>query len=70
VTGDGQRLAVDANARFDVPTAFAYAEALAPYDLRWYEDEIRIESGYVRLLLEPGIGVETKLHALLATLLD
>jgi len=38
VGGDGQALAVDANGRFDLPTALAYAEALAPYHLRWYEE--------------------------------
>ncbi|WP_448071020.1 mandelate racemase/muconate lactonizing enzyme family protein [Georgenia yuyongxinii] len=34
----GQRLAVDANGRFDRETALRYAEALAPYDLFWYEE--------------------------------
>ena len=29
----GQRLAVDANGRFDLPTAVAYADALSAYDL-------------------------------------
>ena len=38
VAGEGQRLAVDANGRFDLPTAVAYAESIAPYDLRWYEE--------------------------------
>jgi L-alanine-DL-glutamate epimerase-like enolase superfamily enzyme len=32
------RIAVDANGRFDLGTALAYAEALAPYGLRWYEE--------------------------------
>ena len=36
--GDGPRLAVDANGRFDLETALAYAEAMAPYGLRWYEE--------------------------------
>lgn len=36
--GDGSRLAVDANARFDLKTALAYAEALQPYGLLWYEE--------------------------------
>jgi len=36
--GDGSRLAVDANGRFDPDTALAYADALAPYGLRWYEE--------------------------------
>lgn len=38
VTGTGQRVAVDANGRFDVETALGYAEALLPYDLFWYEE--------------------------------
>lgn len=38
VVGEGQNLAVDANGRFDLPTAIAYAEALAPYGLCWYEE--------------------------------
>lgn len=32
------QLAVDANGRFDLDTALAYAEALEPYGLRWYEE--------------------------------
>jgi L-alanine-DL-glutamate epimerase-like enolase superfamily enzyme len=38
VVGDGSRLAVDANGRFDLATALAYGEAMAPYGLRWYEE--------------------------------
>ncbi|VFR16293.1 mandelate racemase/muconate lactonizing enzyme family protein [plant metagenome] len=38
VVGDGQRLAVDANGRFDQDTAIAYARALKPYNLFWYEE--------------------------------
>ena len=38
VVGDGRDLAVDANGRFDLETALAYARALAPYGLRWYEE--------------------------------
>lgn len=38
VVGEGRRLAVDANGRFDLQTALAYAEALAPYGLHWYEE--------------------------------
>ena len=36
--GPGQRLAVDANGRFDLKTAVAYAKALSQYDLFWYEE--------------------------------
>ncbi len=38
VVGDGRRLAVDANGRFDLQTALAYAEAIKPYNLFWYEE--------------------------------
>jgi L-alanine-DL-glutamate epimerase-like enolase superfamily enzyme len=34
----GCRLAVDANGRFDLATAIAYAKALSAYDLFWYEE--------------------------------
>jgi len=34
----GQRLAVDANGRFDRETALAYAQALSAYDLFWFEE--------------------------------
>jgi L-alanine-DL-glutamate epimerase-like enolase superfamily enzyme len=38
VLQDGQRLCVDANGRFDMDTAIAYAKALRQYDLFWYEE--------------------------------
>jgi L-alanine-DL-glutamate epimerase-like enolase superfamily enzyme len=38
VVGRGDRLAVDANGRFDLATAIAYATALEPYGLFWYEE--------------------------------
>ncbi|MGZ5066823.1 MAG: enolase C-terminal domain-like protein, partial [Usitatibacter sp.] len=38
ILGPGQRLAVDANGRFDLATAVAYAKALSRYDLFWYEE--------------------------------
>lgn len=34
----GCKLAVDANGRFDLPTAIEYAKALSQYDLFWYEE--------------------------------
>jgi D(-)-tartrate dehydratase len=36
--GRGENLCVDANGRFDREQALAYARALAPYGLRWYEE--------------------------------
>jgi len=36
--GDGSRLAVDVNGRFDLATALAYARAIEPYGLYWYEE--------------------------------
>ena len=38
ILGPGCRLAVDANGRFDLDTAIAYARALAQYPLFWYEE--------------------------------
>jgi L-alanine-DL-glutamate epimerase-like enolase superfamily enzyme len=38
VVGEGQRLAVDVNGRFDLETALNYARAIEPYDLFWYEE--------------------------------
>jgi L-alanine-DL-glutamate epimerase-like enolase superfamily enzyme len=38
VAGQGSRLAVDANGRFDLPTATAYAQAMSGYGLRWFEE--------------------------------
>ncbi|MEM7406883.1 MAG: mandelate racemase/muconate lactonizing enzyme family protein [Pseudomonadota bacterium] len=49
VVGAGERLAVDANGRFDLDTALRYAEALAPYGLFWFE--------------EPGDPLDFVLHA-------
>jgi L-alanine-DL-glutamate epimerase-like enolase superfamily enzyme len=46
------QLAVDANGRFDLENAVAYAEALVPYRLRWYE--------------EPGDPLDFELQAKLA----
>lgn len=43
-----ERLAVDANGRLSLGEALAYAEALAPYRLRWYE--------------EPGYPLDFDLH--------
>jgi L-alanine-DL-glutamate epimerase-like enolase superfamily enzyme len=38
VVGSGEHLAVDANCKFDRAAAFAYAQALAPFKLRWFEE--------------------------------
>ncbi len=40
VVGDGANLAVDANGRFSLDEAAAYADALQPYGLRWYEEPL------------------------------
>ena len=47
------QLAVDANGRFDLENAIAYAKALAPYQLRWLE--------------EPGDPLDFELQAKLAS---
>lgn len=38
VAGGGNHLMVDANGRFDLPTALAYAKELKPLGLRWFEE--------------------------------
>ncbi|CAN5322858.1 mandelate racemase/muconate lactonizing enzyme family protein [soil metagenome] len=38
VAGSGARVSVDANGRFDLDTALAYAVAIAPLGLRWFEE--------------------------------
>ncbi|WP_099867895.1 mandelate racemase/muconate lactonizing enzyme family protein [Pararhizobium haloflavum] len=52
VLGDGSRLAVDANGRFDLETALSYGRAMRDYGLRWYE--------------EPGDPLDFRLMAVLA----
>jgi L-alanine-DL-glutamate epimerase-like enolase superfamily enzyme len=56
ILGPGQRLAVDANGRFDLDTAIAYAKALSAYDLFWYE--------------EPGDPLDFELQAVLRSYYD
>ena len=55
---DGQRLCVDANGRFDLDTAIAYAKALSQYNLFWYEEagrpaRLRAAGRAAQLLQEP-----------------
>ena len=38
VVGSGEHLAVDANCKFGRAEALAYAKALAPFKLRWFEE--------------------------------
>ena len=38
VVGSGEHLAVDANCKFDRTSSLAYAKALAPFKLRWFEE--------------------------------
>jgi D(-)-tartrate dehydratase len=38
VVGSGTHLAVDANCKFDRAEALRYARALAPFELRWFEE--------------------------------
>jgi D(-)-tartrate dehydratase len=40
VVGEGRCLAVDVNGRFDLETALAYAKAIAPFDLCWFEEPV------------------------------
>lgn len=38
IVGEGSNLCVDVNGRFDLDTATAFGKAIAPYNLRWYEE--------------------------------
>jgi L-alanine-DL-glutamate epimerase-like enolase superfamily enzyme len=38
IAGEGARLSVDANGRFDLERGLAYARRIAPLKLRWYEE--------------------------------
>jgi L-alanine-DL-glutamate epimerase-like enolase superfamily enzyme len=49
VLPEGTALAVDANGRFDLSTAVSFGDAIAPLNLRWYE--------------EPGDPLDYALHA-------
>ena len=40
VAGAGEHLAVDANGRFDLDTALAYAQAMERYGLGWFEEPV------------------------------
>ncbi len=40
IAGEGKRLAVDANGRFEVGAAMAYARAMEQFDLCWFEEPI------------------------------
>jgi L-alanine-DL-glutamate epimerase-like enolase superfamily enzyme len=51
--GNGERLCVDVNGRYDLHAALACGDAIAPYNLRWYE--------------EPLDPLDYLLHAALAT---
>src|SRR5215470_1665604 len=53
IVGKGDRLAVDVNGKFDLPTAIEFGRAIAGYGLRWYE--------------EPVDPLDYLLHAALAT---
>jgi L-alanine-DL-glutamate epimerase-like enolase superfamily enzyme len=58
VIGEGGNLAVDANGRFDLETALAYAEALQAYHLFWYEEagdplDYALQAELARLYVSP-----------------
>ncbi|HEX2889535.1 mandelate racemase/muconate lactonizing enzyme family protein [Vineibacter terrae] len=40
LVGEGERLAVDVNGRFDLPAALEWGRALGPYGLKWYEEPL------------------------------
>ena len=40
VGGDGSKLCVDVNGRFDLEEAIRFGHAVAPYSIRWYEEPL------------------------------
>ena len=38
VVGEGKRVAIDANGRFDIQQGLAYVKAIEPYGLKWFEE--------------------------------
>jgi L-alanine-DL-glutamate epimerase-like enolase superfamily enzyme len=40
VGGDGSRLCVDVNGRFDLEEAIAFGKAIEPYGVKWYEEPL------------------------------
>ena len=40
IVGKGERLAVDVNGKFDLPTAIEFGNAIKGYGLRWYEEPL------------------------------
>ncbi len=40
IVGAGDRLAVDVNGKFDLPTAIAFGKAIEGFGLRWYEEPL------------------------------
>ncbi len=40
IVGSGERLAVDVNGKFDLPTAIEFGRAIAGLGLRWYEEPL------------------------------
>ena len=57
IVGSGKRLAVDANGRFDLKGALAYAQALELYDLFWYEEP----GDPLNYLLDAALAASTSL---------
>lgn len=57
VAGQGQRLAVDANGRLDLDMASRYAQAMAGYGLRWFEEAgDPLDYDLNREVIELGLG--------------
>lgn len=68
IVGFGERLAVDANAKFNREEALTYAKALAPLKLRWFEepvDPIDFEA-YAELasVYDPPLGTGENLYSM------
>ena len=67
VVGEGGNIAVDANGKFEREEALAYARAMAPYKLRWFEepcDPLDFELlAEVAAIYEPPLGSGENLYS-------
>jgi L-alanine-DL-glutamate epimerase-like enolase superfamily enzyme len=59
VIGSGRELMIDANQRWDLPTAVRALDAFAPLDIAWIEEPLRADdlTGYRSLRAETGIPI-------------
>jgi L-alanine-DL-glutamate epimerase-like enolase superfamily enzyme len=66
--GDGSKLCVDVNGRFGLEEAIAFGNAIAPYDLRWYEEPLDpldfLAHGALATLYAPALATGENLFSM------